>query len=199
MGRIPDHQVLIFLVPINHQTAVLHRPGGSPIEMKFPFNDQVCTFFGSFIIPFGLDEVSSQIGFQVVMHQGMSRLKALFQIGYCRERFIFHINLFHRIFCDIAAFSYHYSDDLPGMFYLIFNQRDLPLGMEFHIFQGWRRNDQGWTRLPVIPHIFCCINTHHTGDLFGGACVDALDPGMGIITAHKCRMQHVRQIHIIHK
>jgi hypothetical protein len=71
--------------------------------------------------------------------------------------------------------------------------------MEDHIFQRGRRNDQGWTRLPILSHILRCIDPDHAGDLFGRAGINTLDAGVGVVTAHKGRMKHIGQVHIIYE
>ncbi len=191
--------MLALLVPLGDDAAILHGGRRPAVNDDSALEDQIGLPAGGFIVTLLLEQMSGQIRFQVIVHQGTARLHSLLQIDHCLQRFHVHDDVFDCVFGDVAALGDDHGDRLARMSNLVFDQRNLAARIEHDILGGRRRRNQRGPRLPIVAHIFGREDGNHARSLAGGAHIKAEQAGVGVVTAQEGGVQQTGDFHIVHE
>ena len=70
LGRVPDRQVLGFVIPTGDDAAVFHRRGRAAIVVQSAANDQIGLGLGTRPVPFGLGHACIEVVPQIIVDKG---------------------------------------------------------------------------------------------------------------------------------
>ena len=140
-------------------------------------------------------KLKSHISAMRLMNQRFA-LQRFLDIHHRRQRFINHIDRFRRILGQIAAFRQHHRHRIAHITNLAVSQRILQKPQQIAISPQPHRNRP---RLHHRRNVIESNHIHHARHRPRRRGVNGKNAGMSVRAAHNNRVQHIRQLDIIHK
>ena len=176
---------------------VIDRPVISNILLEEPILDGRLAARG-LVIALVLDDVSGQVGLQVVVDaRGVGRQRLL-QVGGHRERLKVDVQVAQRVLGQVTALGDHQRHRLADVPDFVFGERHLGARVEDGAGDGRRRDEQR-AGLPVVAEVFRRKDGHNPRAPAGARRIDAPEAGVGVGAAEESGVQHPRQLDVVHK